>query len=779
MGKLVVMDMVGKFDAGFSVSLKIWQENLSLSTSDYVLLPIAGDRGNLPKAPNLLADYRHWQALYRSLEPFLLTRALRPLPGVTHASERTDAFIACRRAAQVLEKHFNDWLNSPEFRPLQQTWLEHLTPSEEIRVLLQTDNIWLQRFPWHQWDFLAQTFTKTEIGLSSPKFKGISSFPPAQERVRILAILGDQVDSQLDVQAIKELANCQVTWLEHPKIEDLNQSLWEKPWDILFFAGHSYSSPEGQKGAIKINSEDWLTIADLRNHLRSSIELGLRLAIFNSCDGLGLAYQLSEGEALFLPQVIVMRENLPVQVAPKFLRYLLEGFTEGESLFTSVRKAREKLHLLEKNFPCASWLPVICQNPAAQPLIWPIRKSERLVSKLVKFAVTSLIITLSVMGMRSLGLIQSWELKAFDQLVRTLPSESKDQRLVIIGADEEDLSRYGYPIPDQIIVRLLEKLKQYQSAAVGLDLIRDRPVPKSDFNGHQAFVTFLQQNKNIITICSFNDDPQDNINPPSPSTKIQVGFVDLFDDRSLTNYQDDTVRRYLLSRSPNSFPQSSHCQQDKSFAWKLIYRYLKAQNITVETFGDDWKFGAVVAKPLQNGSGGYQKFDDRGNQLLINYRRTPDLEQLAPQFTVRDVLESNNFDPVWVRNRVVLIGVTAASVKDSHRTPYGRIRGVYLHGHVVSQILSAVEDDRSLWWWWPQWGDFLWILFWSSIGTVIFWQEKLVRSRIAVVTISVIVLLGLSWLILAQNGWIPFIPAILALVSPSIIVVFYRARNSK
>ncbi|MEM7557254.1 MAG: hypothetical protein AAF378_24830, partial [Cyanobacteria bacterium P01_A01_bin.84] len=35
-----------------------------------------------------------------------------------------------------------------------------------------------------------------------------------------------------------------------------------------------------------------------------------------------------------------------------------------------VREARQKLEGLEDRYPCASWLPVICQNPAEVPLKW-------------------------------------------------------------------------------------------------------------------------------------------------------------------------------------------------------------------------------------------------------------------------------------------------------------------------------------------------------------------------------------------------------------------------
>ena len=61
----------------------------------------------------------------------------------------------------------------------------------------------------------------------------------------------------------------------------------------------------------------------------------------------------------------------PNRVAQAFLEYFLEAFAlENKSLYLSVRQARRKLQGLENDCPGASWLPVICQNPAVDSLTW-------------------------------------------------------------------------------------------------------------------------------------------------------------------------------------------------------------------------------------------------------------------------------------------------------------------------------------------------------------------------------------------------------------------------
>jgi hypothetical protein len=86
----------------------------------------------------------------------------------------------------------------------------------------------------------------------------------------------------------------------------------------LFFAGHSET--DNNQGKIWINKTQYLTIEDLKYGLRKAIRSGLQLAIFNSCDGLGLGFDLAE---LNIPQIIVMREPIPDAVAQEFLKYFL------------------------------------------------------------------------------------------------------------------------------------------------------------------------------------------------------------------------------------------------------------------------------------------------------------------------------------------------------------------------------------------------------------------------------------------------------------------------
>jgi len=83
---------------------------------------------------------------------------------------------------------------------------------------------------------------------------------------------------------------------------------------------------------------------------------------------LGLAQDLAD---LNVPQMIVMREPVPDKVAQEFLKYFLASSSRGQSFYLAVKEARERLQGLESQFPCASWLPVICQSHPEKNNLFP------------------------------------------------------------------------------------------------------------------------------------------------------------------------------------------------------------------------------------------------------------------------------------------------------------------------------------------------------------------------------------------------------------------------
>ncbi len=378
--RIVIKIGSGSIETGYTAAVQIGDEGAA---------PQVETQASLPPAPDLPALYQRWQQSYWQLG---LPTRLEARDGVTNVSTISEAEY-CRRLSRELRDRVHDWLDGNEFRPIREKILEQLNPQDQARILLQTQDPLLQRLPWYELQFFDDRYRHAEVGICALDYQHVSTPITQIKPVRILAVLGDVtgLNTQIDQDLLSQIPDAYIHFLNQPSREDFNRHLWDgRGWGILFFAGHSssrsdcekivgqrssqrssqrnnQSSSEAGSGEISLNATDKLTIPQLKHALKKAIDRGLNTAIFNSCDGLGLAADLA---SLHIPQVLVMREPVPDKVAHAFLQGFLESFAAGNSFYVSVREAREKLQGLEARFPCATWLPLIVQNLAETPPTW-------------------------------------------------------------------------------------------------------------------------------------------------------------------------------------------------------------------------------------------------------------------------------------------------------------------------------------------------------------------------------------------------------------------------
>jgi CHASE2 domain-containing sensor protein len=732
-------------------------------------------KGQLPAVPELIELYRSWQLLYEALQDRLDWHPRIELVEVdiTNVS-RSEFAEQCQR----LVEQMNAWLNSEPFRSIDQPLRTHLNQNDEIRFLIETDDRLIQQLPWHVWNFL-EHYSKAEIALSASVYQRsfTASTHPPSNKIRILAVFGnsENIDLDQDRKFIEQLSDqAEIKCLVEPQYSQLNDYLWQQ-WDMLFFAGHSSSQ---EQGTIQINSTEGLTLEKLRYALRRAIAQGLKLALFNSCDGLGLAQQLAD---LNIPQIIVMRKPVPDIVAHTFLKHFLQAFSAGQSLYASVRESRERLQGLEGDYPCATWLPMICQNPAVVSTSWQDWRNcdtsqpkhvvpfKRTLGKLL---LVSIGMTAVVMGIRWFGLLQPWELSAFDLFMRSRPSEAQDQRLLIVTLTEEDFQlpeqqqRKG-SLSDVALTRLLDKLEPYQPRAIGLDIYREPPITA-------ALTQRLRGNDRFFAICKVRDPDSNHpgIAPPPGVPVAQQGFSDVVKDA------DGVLRRHLLAMQPSL---TSPCTAPYALSAQLAFHYLEAEGIVAQYTSDrTLRLGNVVLRRLQSHSGGYQQIDPWGYQILLNYRAHRSSLDIAPTVTLREVL-AGNVKPEQIKDRIVLIGVVAQSAHDYLPTPYSagqrfyqEMPGVIMQAQLLSQLLSAVKDGRALIEPWPIWGDMIWIWGWAGIGGAIALRWQLWRSRILAVGSAIGGLSIVCWLLFLQGTWVPWIPAVLVIIGTSGTIAMSR-----
>jgi PAS domain S-box-containing protein len=367
--------------------------------------------------------------------------------------------------------------------------------------------------------------------------------------------------------------------------------------------------------------------------------------------------------------------------------------------------------------------------------------------------------------LRLAGALQFLELVALDQMFRLRPVEPVDSRIVLVTIDESDIKQLGqWPMSDAVLARAITALKQQQPKVIGLDIFRDLPVEP----GHQALVNVFASTPNLIGVKKVIETAKGEViqSPPQLEQQNQVSASDLVLDA------DGRIRRSLLSlRTQDNRPIFT-------LGAHLAFTYLEDQGISRQSTNPEqteFRLGRATFMPLQSHDGGYAGVDAGGYQILSNF---PKFQHGFATIPLTDVLQ-NRIPSNLIRDRIVIIGITAESLEDKFFTStttdaIAAPVGVEIHALLTSQLLSAALDGRSLLRTWSEPGEWLWIIVWATIGAVIGGTSAAPRRTVIQVLLWGTALLGAAYLLFLASWWVIIIPPLLALVVSAITSHGYR-----
>ena len=389
-------------------------------------------------------------------------------------------------------------------------------------------------------------------------------------------------------------------------------------------------------------------------------------------------------------------------------------------------------------------------------------------------------VTILVVALRFLGVLQFWEWKAYDALLRSRPPESLSEKIVIVGLEEEDLQYLGQgAVSDRAYAQLLQEIAAQDPIAIGFDIYRDLPISPGEEELDRAF----REIPNLIGVEKVVGDRRgDRVAPPGIlKAEGRVGSNDLILDA------DNIIRRSLI------YLQDDEGETVYSFSLYLALLYLDSLDISpevVDAEGEEvWRLGKTVFQPLKPHTGGYVWADAGGYQVLLNYYGGRDRFETV---SVRDVLEGR-LPEDWGRDRIVLVGAASESFNDMFATPYSSrwleipelTPGVEIHAQMTSQIIDAALQGRPLIRAWPEIVEIAWLLLWATIGAIFAWYGRylrLINSRPipiwqqSIVAIAIVsTLWGSSYIALLQGWWLPVVPSFLALAGAIASITAYTA----
>jgi CHASE2 domain-containing sensor protein len=382
-----------------------------------------------------------------------------------------------------------------------------------------------------------------------------------------------------------------------------------------------------------------------------------------------------------------------------------------------------------------------------------------------------------VMLARSTGLLQSQEWLAFDQLLAYRPTEAVDTRVVIVGIDEDDINYVGsFPIPDSELAKLLNILQTYKPRVIGLDIFNNQ-----NSNPERAKLSLaLRESPNLIGVeVVLNQSDTFNVKPPPELPPERVGFADVIVD------PDGKLRRSLLASKTYAG------KLEYSLPLRLAQAYLREEKIVFRHGSrsyDPIQFGSLKLSRFLPNSGGYVGADANGNQVLLNFRSN---RQPFRTVSLRDVF-TRKLSPSLIRDRVVIIGMTASSVKDRFITSavkstlytaalgnqessnqYQWIYGAEIHAHATSQILSKVLDGRPLLRVWSDIWEYLWILGWGLLGIILGLILQSPWKTFLSLGVASVGLVGICYILLVLGWWIPLVPSLLALSAAALTTSYF------
>ena len=365
-----------------------------------------------------------------------------------------------------------------------------------------------------------------------------------------------------------------------------------------------------------------------------------------------------------------------------------------------------------------------------------------------------LFVALAVLGIRSTSILEPLELTVYDWLIQSRGgSEGADPRIALITVTEQDILSQGrWPITDTILAEALKRLVQLQPRAIGVDIYRDIPVEP----GHTELNRVFTESPQIITVTKLGGGTVASIPPPPALARTeQVAFNDILID------SDGIVRRGLLFQEVGE-------QTEYAFALRLALLFLAEEGIGPQPSPEDpqeLRLGPTTLHRLGSYDGGYVGADAGGYQILVDFYHG----QRQPRSFSLTALLTGQVDPEAIRNKIVLLGVTAESVPDLFHTPFssgndtGRmIPGVAVHAHIISELLGAGLEGRRPIASYSESLEWLWTILWGAFGAVLgVWTRA--PWRLALGAVGGLCIIGVTVVVaFVQGWWIPLVPPSMA-----------------
>ena len=352
------------------------------------------------------------------------------------------------------------------------------------------------------------------------------------------------------------------------------------------------------------------------------------------------------------------------------------------------------------------------------------------------------------------GVSQNIDLLIFDSLKTKFPKKySYYSPSIVVGITESDIEKYGWPIDDKYLLQTIQKLDKAESSSIVLDLYRNVGVGE----GAKSLANYSRSNKKVISI--FNVAESIPSIPKFPLNRMA------FNDMPIDT--DNVIRRDLVGVDRKKYNLS---EEFVSVPMRMIEirQLLNKKNFDLED-----KFYKKEIPLIKKFSGGYTNVDANGFQIFINY---PD-KNYIPIYSLGDILE-DKISSEKLKNKMVVIGATAPSLKDVFAIPSSRfetdsksllISGAEIHAHRANQLLELQNNSPLKINTINPLIELIGIIFYVSLLSIFIEKTKKISTGFIVVLTSLGFLSLLIYFAFINGYWIEFaLPVIGAIAFSSV-----------
>ena len=312
--------------------------------------------------------------------------------------------------------------------------------------------------------------------------------------------------------------------------------------------------------------------------------------------------------------------------------------------------------------------------------------------KLIRWLLVASVLAVAVaFAARAAPVVELLELMIYDRATAKRGGSSAEGSPVVkVVFTEEYLNGkeiagepWQHPISDENLASILSRLLDAGATAVGVDIWRGIPQPVG--NEDESLDLLLSEHAESSRIFWIFDPDF----PPS----VREAPAGLEGDLSRAVLSDFVADSGMSPRFRRGLLMEGDEGLVTSLGMGVAMKYLAENGVPIEwgeEFYDAHTLGEAKILAFRGDDGGYRDQDDGGIQVMLTFpqRSFPTVDFAWVMESPIEELEQ------FVSGKIVLVGVTADTVKDSSATPISeKMRGLDIHASFASQIVGAAQGN--------------------------------------------------------------------------------------